>query len=125
MGSRQDSGGKTYVRLDVVWEMQDKFAECVLDMSALMSPTDAEECLQKFAAFQPGYMTIQNIVDEMGEQLEKHEDVCSLGRFRDNDWPIGNGLVFVPRERTQLRMSRNSFDASSSLMVKPASGFCF
>jgi hypothetical protein len=73
---QQDNGGKTYVPLDVAWEMQGEFAtrdvrECVLYMSALMSPADSETCLQKFATFQPSRTAIQNIVDEMGEQLEQ------------------------------------------------------
>ena len=51
---QQDNGGQTFIPLDVAWEMQGEFAtrdvrECVLYMSALMSPSDIETCLQKFA----------------------------------------------------------------------------
>jgi hypothetical protein len=77
---QQDNGGKTYVPLDVAWEMSGEYAtrdvrECVLYMSASMSPNETEECLQKIAAFHPSRTAIQNIIDETGQLLEQHEDV--------------------------------------------------
>jgi len=97
---QQDSGGQTFVPLDVVWEMQGEFAtrevrECVLYMSALMSPTDTEECLQKFAAFQPSRTAIQNIVDEMGEQLEQLEDVLLNEVRLQEELPLHETKVFA------------------------------
>ena len=49
---QQDNGGQSFIPLDVAWEMDGEFAtrdvrECVLYMSALMSPSDVETCLQK------------------------------------------------------------------------------
>jgi len=49
---QQDTGGPTYMPLDVAWEMDGEFAtrevrECVLYMSSLMIPAEVEECLQK------------------------------------------------------------------------------
>jgi len=49
---QQDNGGQSFIPLDVAWEMQGEFAtrdvrECVLYMSAFMSPSDIETCLQK------------------------------------------------------------------------------
>ncbi|MCL2117097.1 MAG: hypothetical protein FWH27_01595 [Planctomycetaceae bacterium] len=66
-----------------------------------------ETCLQKFVAFQPSRTAIQNIIDEMGKQLEQPEDVCSLERFRDNDWPFdwqrpGRGSLQKHRETIVL-----------------------
>jgi len=105
---QQDNGGQTYIPLDVAWEMQGEFAtrdvrECVLYMSALMSPTDTETCLQKFAAFQPSRTAIQNIVDEMGEQLERriagrtasYEDVLLDEVRLQEELPIEETKVFA------------------------------
>jgi hypothetical protein len=77
---QQDNGGEIYVPLDVAWQMDGEFAtrdvrECVLFMSASMSPNETEECLQKIAAFHPSRTAIQNIINEMGQLLEQHEDV--------------------------------------------------
>jgi len=77
---QQDNGGPTYVPLDAVWEMAGEFAtrevrECVLYMSASMSPIETQTCLQKAAAFHPSRTAIQNIINETGQLLEQHEDV--------------------------------------------------
>ena len=77
---QQDNGGEIYVPLDVAWQMDGEFAtrdvrECVLYLSASMSPNETEECLQKIAAFHPSRTAIQNIINEMGQLLEQHEDV--------------------------------------------------
>jgi len=97
---QQDNGGQTFIPLDVAWEMQGEFAtrdvrECVLYMSALMSPTDTETCLQKAAAFQPSRTAIQNIVDEMGGQLEQHEDVLLNEVRLQEELPIDETKVFA------------------------------
>jgi len=44
-------------------------------MIASMSPNETQTCLQKIAAFHPSRTAIQNIIDEMGQKLEQHEDV--------------------------------------------------
>jgi len=51
--------------------------------------------LQKAAAFQPSRTAIQNIINEMGELLEHHEDVLlDEVRLRE-ELPVNEAKVFV------------------------------
>jgi len=76
---QQDVGGEVYVPLDEAWNMRQQFAtvdarDALLYLSALMSPGEVVECLDKVATFSCSKTAIQNIVDEMGVVLEEHGD---------------------------------------------------
>ena len=97
---QQDNGGEIYVPLDVAWEMSGEFAtrdvrECVLFMSASMSPNETEACLQKIAAFHPSRTAIQNIIDEMGQIIEQHEDVLMDEVRLHETLPVKEAKAFV------------------------------
>ena len=76
---QQDNGGAVYVPLDEQWAMQNQFAaadvrEALLFIVAHLSPGEAVACLDKISSFSCSKTAIQNIVDEMGSCLTKHED---------------------------------------------------
>jgi hypothetical protein len=76
---QQDSGGEVYVPLDAAWNMQGQFAtidvrDTLLFLSALMSPNETVQCLNKIGSFSCSKTAIQNIVNEMGVELEEHGD---------------------------------------------------
>ena len=76
---QQDCGGPVYVPLDEAWNMHGEFAavdvrESLLFLSAHLSPGEAVACLEKVASFSCSKTTVQNVIDEMGDVLEKHED---------------------------------------------------
>ena len=97
---QQDVGGKTYVPLDAAWEMVGEnmtrdVRECVLYMSALMSPTETETCLQKATAFHPSRTAIQNLIDKTGRCLDQYEDVL-LDEVREKEsLPLEETKAFV------------------------------
>lgn len=97
---QQDTGGETYVPLDVAWGMQGEFAtrevrECVLYMSPLMTSEETETCLKKTAAFHPSRTAIQNIIDEMGQLLEQHEDVLLDEVHLQEELPVAETQVLA------------------------------
>ena len=76
---QQDTGGPTYIPLDEAWNMHGQFAavdvrESLLFLSTHLSPGEVVACLGKVASFSCSKTTIQNIVNEMGDTLDKHED---------------------------------------------------
>jgi hypothetical protein len=76
---QRDYGGDVYVPLDEAWNMKDQFAtldvrDSLLFLSALMSPSETIKCLDKVATFSCSKTAIQNIIDEMGKELEEHGD---------------------------------------------------
>jgi len=76
---QQDSGGPVYVPLDEAWNMHGQFAapdvrESLLFLVAHLSPSETVACLDKVASFTCSKTAVQNIVDEMGDYLEEHED---------------------------------------------------
>jgi len=97
---QQDNGGPTFVPLDTAWDMVGEFAtrevrECVLYMSALMTPAETQTCLQKTAAFHPSRTAIQNLVTEMGERLEQCEDIWLDEVRRCEELPLEETQVFT------------------------------
>lgn len=76
---QQDVGGPVYVPLDEAWNMHGQFAaadvrESLLFLSAHLSPGEAVACLDKVASFSCSKTTVQNVINEMGDILEEHED---------------------------------------------------
>jgi hypothetical protein len=76
---QQDTGGPVHVPLDEAWNMHGQFAtadvrESLLFLTTHLSPGETVACLDKVASFTCSKTTVQNIVDEMGDDLEEHED---------------------------------------------------
>jgi hypothetical protein len=76
---QQDSGGEIHVPLDEAWNMQGQFAtddvrNTLLFLSALLSPGEVIQCLEKVGSFSCSKTAIQNIVNEIGVELEEYGD---------------------------------------------------
>ena len=76
---QQDTGGPVHVPLDEAWNMHGQFAasdvrESLLFLAVHLSLGETVACLDKVASFTCSKTTVQNIVDEMGDYLEEHED---------------------------------------------------
>jgi hypothetical protein len=97
---QQDCGGDVYVPLDEAWNMQDQFAtidvrDSLLYMSALMSPGETVNCLDKIASFSCSKTAIQNIIDEMGQVLEEQGDDLLDAVRREEELPVTETKVMA------------------------------
>jgi len=97
---QQDVGGEVYVPLDEAWNMRGQFAavdvrDAVLYMSALMSPGETINCLDKVATFSCSKTALQNIIDEMGEVLEEHGDELLDAVRVDEELPVTETRVLA------------------------------
>jgi len=79
----------------------------IMRASVSMSPNETEECLQKIAAFHPSRTAIQNIIDEMGQRLEQHEDVLLDEVRLHEELPISGPVEGACKNIVKQRLCRS------------------
>lgn len=104
-----DEGGPSYVPLDVMWGMRGEFAtlevrEAVLFASALITPEETVDLLEKSALFVPSATAIKHILAQTGQWLEEMDDAIAESIHQEADIPQDTRVMAASLDGTTLRL---------------------
>ena len=104
-----DYGGSAYVPLDRQWGMEGEFAtvevrESVLFSTALVTPEETVQLLEKSALFHPSATAIQHILEETGVWLDSEEEDLNEAIRLDDAMPEEVQALVASLDGVQVRL---------------------
>ena len=121
-----DTGGPTYAPLDEKWGMTGEYAmpqvqECVLLITAHLTPKEVASLLQKSSLFHPSATAITNMVKESGEFIEAHLDELQHAIREEEEVPKQTQVVVASMDGVNV-LVRESGNKSGRPKERPDKG---